>query len=351
MAQHLRERVAQHAFDGALLGLRGEAAEPGAVVRDDELRHPLGSRSPGRLGERRRGSWVRPVRCAPSARCRRGAARASGCACSRRCGRRSAGAISANSLCATSGRGSSRHLALLVHAALLGLGDQLLRVRPQRLRLRHRGRRCAPASNRCAARFAMSRRWCAGRAPKRGPFFGRGHRVTPSSAATGRARRASAMTSSSDFEPKFVIARRSSSVFCTSWPMVSTRARLRQLRGRSDRSSSSIGELEVGRRGRSATTSPSSRPRGSSRQVGDERHEVAQRVTRRRERVARRDRAVGLDLEGELVVVRGLLDAGGLDRERHPAHGREDRVDRDHADRSTCACCAPPRGSRGPARR
>ena len=50
------------------------------------------------------------------------------------------------------------------------------------------------------------------------------------------------------------------------------------------------------------------------------------------ERVARRDRTVGLDLEGELVVVRGLLDTGGLDRERHPAHRREDRVDRDDAD-------------------
>ena len=50
------------------------------------------------------------------------------------------------------------------------------------------------------------------------------------------------------------------------------------------------------------------------------------------ERVARRDRTVGLDLERELVVVGGLLDAGGLDRERHPAHRREDRVDRDDPD-------------------
>ena len=118
------------------------------------------------------------------------------------------------------------------------------------------------------------------------------------------------MTSSSDFEPKFVIARRSSSVFCTSWPMVSTRARLRQLRGRSDRSSSSIGELEVGRRRVDGATSPSSRPAGLVAEVGDEADEVAQRVAGRRERVARRDRTVGLDLERELVVVGGLLDAG-----------------------------------------
>ena len=45
------------------------------------------------------------------------------------------------------------------------------------------------------------------------------------------------------------------------------------------------------------------------------------------------DRTVGLDLERELVVVRGLLDPGRLDRERHPPHRREDRVDGDDADR------------------
>src|SRR5581483_7257720 len=48
-------------------------------------------------------------------------------------------------------------------------------------------------------------------------------------------------TSSSDFCPKLVMASRSSSVRSTSWPIVSIWARLRQLRGRSERSSSSIG--------------------------------------------------------------------------------------------------------------
>ena len=55
-------------------------------------------RRAGRTAARRRsrrggdssGSWVTPVRCAPWARCRRGAGRASGSAGSRRCGRRSA---------------------------------------------------------------------------------------------------------------------------------------------------------------------------------------------------------------------------------------------------------------------
>ena len=80
-------------------------------------------------------------------------------------------------------------------------------------------------------------------------------------------------------------------------------------------------------------TSPSSRPAGLVGELGDELHELAQRVAGRRERVARRDRTVGLDLEVELVEVGGLLDAGRLDRERHPPHRREDRVDRDDADR------------------
>src|SRR5665647_2028660 len=50
------------------------------------------------------------------------------------------------------------------------------------------------------------------------------------------------------------------------------------------------------------------------------------------ERVLRVDRAVGRDVERELVVVGALTDAGGLDLVGDAAHGREDRVDRDHAD-------------------
>src|SRR5215212_6976427 len=45
------------------------------------------------------------------------------------------------------------------------------------------------------------------------------------------------------------------------------------------------------------------------------------------------DRAVGLDVERELVEVRPLADAGLLDRVGDAAHGREDRVDRNDADR------------------
>src|SRR5664279_53840 len=50
------------------------------------------------------------------------------------------------------------------------------------------------------------------------------------------------------------------------------------------------------------------------------------------ERVLRVDRAVGRDVERQLVVVGALTDAGGLDLVGDAAHGREDRIDRDHAD-------------------
>src|SRR4051794_36275432 len=45
------------------------------------------------------------------------------------------------------------------------------------------------------------------------------------------------------------------------------------------------------------------------------------------------DRAVGLDVERQLVVVGALADAGLLDRVGDAPHRREDRVDRDDADR------------------
>ena len=51
------------------------------------------------------------------------------------------------------------------------------------------------------------------------------------------------------------------------------------------------------------------------------------------QRGLRVDRAVGLDVERELVVVGALADAGLLDRVGDAADRREDRVDRDDADR------------------
>src|SRR5215210_9167408 len=66
--------------------------------------------------------------------------------------------------------------------------------------------------------------------------------------------------------------------------------------------------------------------------VGEDRQLRDEDLGRLAQRVLRLDRAVGLDVERELVVVGALADAGLLDRVRDAAHGREDRVDRDDAD-------------------
>src|SRR5579864_4145830 len=67
--------------------------------------------------------------------------------------------------------------------------------------------------------------------------------------------------------------------------------------------------------------------------VGEDRELADEDLGRLRERILRIDRAVGRDVEHELVVVRALTDARRLDRVRDAADGREDRVDRDDADR------------------
>ena len=67
--------------------------------------------------------------------------------------------------------------------------------------------------------------------------------------------------------------------------------------------------------------------------VGEDRQLADQQLGRLAQRRLRVDRAVGLDVELELVEVRALSHACRLDLVGHAPHGREDRVDRDHADR------------------
>src|SRR5438270_9070574 len=71
---------------------------------------------------------------------------------------------------------------------------------------------------------------------------------------------------------------------------------------------------------------------GHRRQLGQQADQVAQGLAGRGQRLLGTDGAVGLDVEGEPVVVGGLLDPGRLNGEGHPPDGREDRVDRDHTD-------------------
>src|ERR1700754_1713278 len=67
--------------------------------------------------------------------------------------------------------------------------------------------------------------------------------------------------------------------------------------------------------------------------VGEDRQALDQDLGGLAQRRRGLDRAVGLEVEGQLVEVRALADAGGGDLVGGAADGREDRVDRDHADR------------------
>src|SRR5947208_693733 len=130
------------------------------------------------------------------------------------------------------------------------------------------------------------------------------------------------MTSSSDFWPKLVMFNRSSWVFTTNSPIVFTCARLRQLRGRSDRSRSSIG-----RPGGGANDLAEVQRGGLFIETGDQIDQVAQGLAGRGQGVGRRDRTIGLDIENEVVVVGALLNASGLNGERDATHRGEDGVD------------------------
>ncbi len=78
--------------------------------------------------------------------------------------------------------------------------------------------------------------------------------------------------------------------------------------------------------------------------VGEQAEQLAQRLARRRDRLARRDRAVRLDIEDELVEVRHLPDLGAVDAVGDLADRREDRVDGDDADSTgatlVAICCS-----------
>src|SRR2546421_2511707 len=68
-------------------------------------------------------------------------------------------------------------------------------------------------------------------------------------------------------------------------------------------------------------------------EIGEDRELANQNLSGLADRVAGIERAVGRDVQDQLVVVGALTDAGSLDVVRDAADRREDRVDRDDADR------------------
>src|SRR5262249_32849832 len=161
---------------------------------------------------------------------------------------------------------------------------------------------------RLAARFAIINFWCAGPLPKRGPFFGAGIGLF-----LHPQRQAALVELLHDLFERLgpEVGDREQVVLALLYELtdrVDTRTLQAVARALGqveflDR------QVEVGRardgRGDLAEVE-------ALRVVGelrDEVDELAQRVARRGERFARADRTVGLDLERELVVVRGLLDA------------------------------------------
>ena len=146
------------------------------------------------------------------------------------------------------------------------------------------------------------------------------------------------MTSSIDFLPKFGIAASSPSALRHEVAdrldadaletVVRAHAELELL----DRevlhpvSQRDLGRAELGRRGRLAEAL-------DLLDVREDRELADQDLGSLADRLARVDRAVGGDVERELVVVGALTDAGGLDVVRDAPDRREDRVDGDHADR------------------
>src|SRR5690349_17516934 len=167
----------------------------------------------------------------------------------------------------------------------------------------------APASEmiRCDARFAIISFWCAGLLPNRAPFFGAGISLLLD------AQRKTALVELLDdfFQRLRTEVRDREEVVLELLHQLADRVDARPLEAvaRPFRKVELLDrKVEVGRRRGRRRHFAQFQTAGLLGELGDEVDELAQRVAGRRERVARRDRTVGLDFERELVEVRRLLD-------------------------------------------
>ena len=159
-------------------------------------------------------------------------------------------------------------------------------------------------------------------------------RSSPSVSGTMKPRmRRRSFISSSDFLPKLRMRSRSSSLSWSSWPTLTMLLRLSELYARIGRSSSSMGMSSMfGGSGRQAACRGDRRGRRARPMVTNGWNWRTRMSAERESASSGVDRAVGLDLDRQLVVVGHLADPHALDPVVDLADRGEDRVHRDDAD-------------------
>ena len=142
------------------------------------------------------------------------------------------------------------------------------------------------------------------------------------------------MISLSDLRPKFFVFSISGSVFCTSSRMVRMLAFFRQLYERTESSSSStlLSRCSLPAPTRAGSLEPSTGCSSTLVEVDEDVQVIAHQLGGQRHGVVRRHRAVGPDIERQLVVVGGLAQTRRLDEVVHLLHRRVHRVNRNPAD-------------------
>src|SRR5829696_830130 len=175
------------------------------------------------------------------------------------------------------------------------------------------------AANRLAARFAIMSRWWAAAPPKRRPFFG----VAGISVLVAE-RQAALVELEDDLVERLLAEVRDGQQVVLG--LLHELAHgvdlgtLEAVAGTLGQVEVFDGQVEVGGAGRGDGKLAQLEALRLVAHLGHQADERAERVAGRGQGVARDDRAVGLDVDDQAVVLGRLLDSGRLDLERHPAH-------------------------------